>query len=75
MRVKVHIDRLVLDGVRRHQGHSVARALERELTRLLKTGELPRAGTPRAAATIPHSPAPAALGTEAARAIHQGWKK
>ena len=75
MRITVHIDRLVLEGVRLHQGTAVGRSLERELTRLLATGNPPQAGAEQVRAAVPHSTAPAGLGIQAARAIHQGWKK
>ena len=42
MNIKVHIERLVLDGlpISRHDGPAVQAAVEAELTRLLATGEL-----------------------------------
>lgn len=75
MRVTVHIDRLVLDGVPRHQGAAVGRTLQRELSRLLTTGDLPHAGAQQIAGTVPHQATPTGLGMHAARAIHQGLRK
>ncbi|MGB9176690.1 MAG: hypothetical protein WCB46_08150 [Methanoregula sp.] len=42
MTIRVHIDRLVLDGVpvQRHEGPAVQRSLEKELARLLAEGGL-----------------------------------
>lgn len=81
MTIRVHIDRLVLEGlpVRRDEGPAVRRAVERELSRLLAEGGLSPVLAPGGA--YPDVPAgsldisgssPAEIGTGIARAVYRG---
>ena len=82
MKIVLHIERLVLDGlpVARSQGHMVRAAAERELTRLLGTGNL--SGELRTSGAIPvlsggdirvqPRSQPAAVGKQIAGAVHRG---
>lgn len=81
MKIQVHIDRLVLDGlpVRNRESKAINEAIEKELTRLLAEGRLPEiletngaftrlpAGTMKVAENNPSM-----IGTEIARAIYRG---
>lgn len=85
MRIKLHIERLVLDGlpVSRSQAHLVRTAVERELTQLLTVqgfsnqlrggGVVPalRAGSIR----LEKRPQPAAVGKQIAGAVRRGIGK
>lgn len=82
MRIVLHIDRLVLDGlpITGADGPRLRRALARELSRLLASGgvaaglsggtALPRVAAPRLT-TIGHEK-PSALGRKIAHAIYAG---
>jgi hypothetical protein len=82
MKISVHIEHLILEGlpVARHQGVLVQAAVEAELARLLAEGQLdPQllsgGAVPRLAAnTIQLSPAvnPTRLGQQIAQAVHGG---
>jgi hypothetical protein len=79
-RVRVRIERLVLDGVETADGRAVARALEAELAARLAHGGLPQllaaAGDhPRLqapAVQLDPATAPGALGQRVAAALHTG---
>jgi hypothetical protein len=75
-RVSVQIDELVLHGVDPRRRVAIGLAVERELSRLLRS---PRAIPPVGAAVprldggtfeVPHDAPPSVLGTHIARAIH-----
>ena len=79
MKIAVHIDRLVVDGVRAqpHQARRIHEAMERELFRLLgegpplpvsQSGALPAMMAPQL--SLPADAAPAEIGREIARSLH-----
>lgn len=82
MNIKLHIERLVIEGlpVGRHQSASVGAAVEAELTRLLATGDL--ATELKSGAALPSVRAAAInvtndtnltqLGSQIAQAVHGG---
>ena len=82
MKIMLHIERLVLDGlpVARSQGNIVRSAVERELTHLLATRNLQ--GELRAGGAIPalqggsirvgKRPQPRTVGKQIAGALHRG---
>jgi hypothetical protein len=82
MKIKVHIERLVLHGlpVSRSQGHLVQATLERELTQLLANGGL--SDGLRAGGAVPALPAknirlqkdtqPGSVGKQIAGAVYGG---
>ena len=82
MKINLHIERLVLDGLplSSREGPQVRRAVQAELSRLLATGgfsqELRSAGAvPRIGAGVVHvarESSPRKLGSQIARALHQG---
>lgn len=80
MRVELHIERLVLEGVSPTDRHAVASALERELGRLIRTRGLPaalrRSGHLRSVtAELPErrrSASGATTGTAVARSVYGG---
>ncbi len=82
MKISVHIERLILEGlsVTTLEGPQVRRAVEGELTRLLAAGglsqELRSAGAiPRLKAgtlSLPKESHPTKLGKDIARAVNQG---
>lgn len=86
MRIRLHIEHLVLEGlpVTRHQGTFVQEAVEAELARLLATGQLdPQllttgAAVPRLAAgtiQLTASVQPTQLGQQIAQALYEGVSK
>lgn len=85
MNINLHIELLILDGlpVRGGQGTEVQQALERELTRLLATGELqnawPSGGNVHrlrtAAIQIAQETRPVRLGEQIAGAVYGGVGK
>ncbi|MEK6374867.1 MAG: hypothetical protein AABO58_19485 [Acidobacteriota bacterium] len=77
MSIRVHIERLVLDGlpIAHRDGPLVQAAVEAELARLLaqRTPALSGGATPRVAApSIAAAPDAADLGREIARAVYGG---
>ncbi len=78
MRIEVHIDRVILDGVAEpHQTAAIREALHAELTRLVATAppstwdasrSVRRLSTP----DVPGWPTPTALGAGIAQSIHSG---
>jgi hypothetical protein len=79
MNVRLHIDRLILEGFDvPHGGHAVRAAVEQELTRLIAAGGLPQLATaatpvvraPQFEVTTPSKPAP--LGRAIGRAVWGG---
>lgn len=81
MKIVVHIERLVLDGllVTSAQGAHVGAALERELARLLAAdagvrrlqgGAVPRVGAP--AIALAQQPRPAEIGRQIAQSVYTG---
>ncbi|MGN6813309.1 MAG: hypothetical protein ACTHMP_20775 [Thermomicrobiales bacterium] len=82
MNVRIHIERLVLEGVpvTHAQGSALRAAVEAELTRLLAAGDLApglQAGgalrrVVAPAIALPGDPAPEYLGRQIARAVHTG---
>jgi len=85
MRINLHIERLVLDGlpIERHQGPLVKAAVERELGRLLAANELSRDLSLGGAQPFVRAPgiqlagnnSPRRLGEQIARALHGGINK
>ena len=85
MKINLHIERLVLEGLplSRAQGPLVKRAVEAELARLLGAGGV--AHDLRSAATIPRAAgapmqyaseaSPRQLGTQIAQSVHAGLGK
>jgi len=82
MRINLHIERLVLDGlpIERTQGSKIRAAVEQELTRLLASGGL--SSQLRTGGAIPllrgrniklrKGASPAGVGAKIARAVHEG---
>lgn len=84
MGIKVHIDRLVLDGlpIQNHESSAIQKAIENELTRLLAEGGLsPNLATGGAFTDIPLGAmkvvesSPPKIGKEIARAVYRGIGK
>lgn len=85
MKINLHIERLVLEGLplSRAQGPLVQRAVELELTRLFGGGDI--AAGLRSGGTIPHAAggplhfakeaSPRQLGTQIAQSVHEGLGK
>ncbi|WP_410670171.1 hypothetical protein [Amycolatopsis sp. cmx-4-68] len=78
MRIELHIDRLILDGVAEpHQAAAIREALHTELTRLMAAStsatwrgcrSVRRLSTP----DVPAPASPTALGAGIAQSVHQG---
>jgi hypothetical protein len=85
MKIKLHIERLVLDGlpVERRDGSIVQAAVESELTRLLSSEGL--APSLLSGGAVPHAPGgsiqltgqsnPTQMGTQIAKAVYGGLDK
>jgi hypothetical protein len=80
MKINVHIERLILDGlpIERRDGAAVQAAVEAELARLFHAGQLSPAlrsssmvaGLRAAFIELPESVSPAGLGQQIAQAVH-----
>jgi hypothetical protein len=82
MNIRLHIDRLVLDGlpIGAHDGRLVQAALEAELSRLLAAGLAPDVfgqgfavpGVRAEAVRLDAGATPQGIGTQVAQAVHKG---
>lgn len=77
-RIELHIDELVLHGFEHSTRYAVGEALERELARLLKSGEINRQSSDQMDAgpvTVHGGAQPRNVGTRVAAAIHRSLRQ